>query len=106
MPNNEYEVSVSDAALAMLDKHMDFLARVSKPAAVRAMNEILDDIESLKKSPERFPIYENSFLPENIYRAMLSSRRYLVLYEVTDNFVNVDYIVDGRQDFGTAMLLD
>ena len=95
----EYYVSVSDAALAMLDSHVDFLARVSVDAATKLMNEILDDIASLSRNPQRFPAYENQFIPDNRYRRMLSSKRYLVLYEIDGINVYVDYIIDCRQDY-------
>ena len=95
----EYDVSVSDAALAMLDSHVDFLARVSLDAATKLMNEILDGIASLSSNPQRFPAYENQFIPYNRYRRMLSAKRYLVLYEIDGKNVYVDYIVDCRQDY-------
>ena len=99
MANTKYDVSVSDAALAMLDSHIDFLARVSVSAATALMDEILDDIASLSENPQRFPAYESEFIPENRYRRMLSVRRYLILYEIDGSNVFVDYIVDCRQDY-------
>ena len=95
----EYDVSVSDAALAMLDSHVDFLARVSVDAATKLMNEILDGIASLSSNPQRFPSYENQFIPYNRYRRMLSAKRYLVIYEIDGKNVYGDYIVDCRQDY-------
>ena len=95
----EYEVEVSDAALAMLDSHIEFLARVSTGAATRLMNEILRDIESLSTFPERFSIFDCEFIPDGRYRKMLTSKRYLVLYEIIENTVAVDYILDCRTDY-------
>jgi len=95
----EYAVTVSDAALAMLDRHVEFLARVNSQAAVKLMDEILNDIASLSQFPERFPVFDSEFIPEGRYRKKLSARRYLILYEVDGNDVCVDYIVDCRQDY-------
>ena len=95
----EYEVVVSDAALAMLDRHIEFLARVSTQAAEKLMDEVLGDIGSLSQFPERFPLFESEFIPYGRYRKMLSAKRYLVLYEVDMNDVCVDYIVDCRQEY-------
>ena len=103
MAEKEYNVIVSDAALAMLDSHVDFLARVSKNAATKLMDEILDDIAALNKSPERFPIYESPFIIDAHYRRMFSAKRYLVFYEISGHFVNVDYIVDCRQDYDSVI---
>jgi len=102
--NIDYRVTVSDAALAMLDSHIEFLARVSVQAAENLMNEILDDIESLVHFPERFPIFESEFIPDGRYRKMLSAKRYLILYEIDRNDVYVDYIVDCRQDYEWLLL--
>jgi plasmid stabilization system protein ParE len=95
----KYNIIVSDAALAMLDSHAAFLAKVSENAALNMMNEILSDMESLSEHPERFPAYENQFISNNRYRKMLSAKRYLILYEIDDESVFVDYIVDCRQDY-------
>ena len=97
--SNDYYVRVSDAALAMLDRHIDFLAKVNIQAAINLMDEILGDIESLSQFPERFPFLECEFIPEGCYRKMLSARRYLILFEIVGNDVCVDYIVDCRQDY-------
>ncbi|MDR1206401.1 MAG: type II toxin-antitoxin system RelE/ParE family toxin [Peptococcaceae bacterium] len=99
MTETEYDVIISDAALSMLDSHIDFLARVSPSAATKLMDKILDDIGSLSKNPQRFPFYENEFISSVRYRRMLTSKRYLVLYEIDGITVNVDYIVDCRQDY-------
>jgi len=95
----KFEVIISDAALAMLDSHVEFLARVSEKAATNLMEEILSDIESLSEHPQRFPVFENQFIADNRYHKMLSARRYLVIYEVNNANVFVDHIVDCRQNF-------
>ncbi len=99
MLKKKYDIVISDAALVMLDSHMDFLARVSKNAALKAIDEILGDIESLSENPQRFSTYENQF-SKNHYRKRLSAKRYLIIYEVSEDTVFVDYIVDCRQDYG------
>jgi plasmid stabilization system protein ParE len=99
MCEKTYEVIVSDAALAMLDSHVDFLAKVSVNAATRLMDEILKDIDSLSENPQRFPAYKNPFIPDGRYRRMLSCKRYLILYEIGESAVFVDYIVDCRSDY-------
>ena len=100
----DYNVITSDAALTMLDSHIEFLARVSKQAALNLMDEVLSDIESLSKYPERFPIFNSEFIPDSRYRKMLSAKRYLVIYEIDGNDVNIDYIVDCRQDYEWLLL--
>ena len=98
-----YDIIISDVALAMLDAHIDFMARVSMNAATRLMDEILGDIASLAENPQRFPSYENQFISDNRYRRMLSAKRYLIIYEIDCKTVFVDYIVDCRQDYKTRL---
>ena len=95
----DYNITISDAALTMLDSHIEFLARVSMQAALNLMDEVLSDIESLSKFPERFPVFDSEFIPDSRYRKMLSAKRYLVIYEIEGVDVSVDYIVDCRQDY-------
>ena len=97
--NTPYDIIISDAALAMLDTHVDILVKVSVKAAQRLADEIIGDIRSLSANPGRFPMYENRFITDNRYHKMLSAKRYLVLYEIDQYTVAVDYIVDCRQDY-------
>ena len=98
MELKEYSVSISEDAIAMLDRHARFLANVSQAAARKTVDEILNAIESLSALPERFPFYENPFIPDNTYRRMLSAKRYLVIFEILGDAVFVDYILDCRQE--------
>ena len=49
--------------------------------------------------PERCPYLD----PENRrspHRKLLVSRRYLIIYTVQDDTVYIEYVIDGRQDYG------
>jgi plasmid stabilization system protein ParE len=105
METKNYKIVISEDALSMLDRHVEFLARASASAAHKFVNDILKDIDSLKKLPERYPVYENRFMTDNPYRRLLSGRRYLVLYELAKDTVFVDYILDCRQE-NREFLLD
>jgi len=100
----DYNVTISDAALTMLDSHIGFLVRVSIQAALNLMDELMSDIGSLSKFPERFPIFDSEFIPYNRYRKMLSAKRYFIIYEIEGIDVSVDYIVDCRQDYDWLLL--
>lgn len=60
----------------------------------------MDAIRSLKEMPERFPFLEAEFIPYNKYHKMFVEKWYLILYQIKDQTVYVDYIVDCRQDYG------
>ena len=95
-----YKVIVSDRARQMLAGHVRFLAQKSPSAAGKVKNELMDAIRSLSTMPERFPFLDAEFIPPNKYHKMFIEKWYLVLYQIKDQTVYVDYIVDCRKDYG------
>lgn len=95
----QYKVVISDRARQMLARHVMFLARQSPAAARKTKNDLMNAIRSLSQMPERFPFLHAEFIPPNKYHKMVVSKRYLVLYQIKDQAVYVDYIVDCRQDY-------
>lgn len=96
----QYKVIVSDRARQMLAGHIRFLAQKSPATARRTKNELMNAIRSLSTMPERFPYLNAEFIPLNKYHKMFAEKRYLILYQIKDQTVYVDYIVDCRQDYG------
>ncbi len=96
----QYKVIVSDRARQMLADHVLFLTQKSPSAARRTKNELMDTIRSLSTLPERFPFLKAEFIPLNKYHKMFVEKWYLILYQIKDQTVYVDYIVDCRQDYG------
>ena len=96
----QYKVIVSDRARQMLAGHVRFLAQKSPTAARRTKNELMNAIRSLSAIPERFPFLNAQFIPLNKYHKMFVEKWYLILYQIKDQTVYVDYIVDCRQNYG------
>ena len=96
---NQYKVIVSDRARQMLAGHVRFLAKKSPSAARKAKNDLMNAIQSLSTMPERFPFLTAEFIPLNKYHKMFVEKWYLILYQIKDQTVYVDYIVDCRQDY-------
>jgi len=99
-----YNVIVSERARQMLAGHVLFLAHKSPAAARKAKNDLVDAIRSLSIMPERFPFLTAEFLPPNKYHKTFVEKHYLILYQIKDQTVFVDYIVDCRQDFEWLVL--
>jgi len=95
-----YRIEVSDRAKTMLGAHVKFLAQKSPSAAREMKAEILAAIRSLTNMPERRPFFDSEFIPRNKYHKMVVDNRYLILYQVKGLIVFVDYVIDGRQDYG------
>ena len=96
----QYKVIVSDRSRQMLAGHVRFMAQKSPFAARKVKNELMDAIRSLKEMPERFPFLEAEFIPHNKYHKMFVEKWYLILYQIRDQVVYIDCIVDCRQDYG------
>ena len=94
-----YQVIISDRAKRMLGQHLRFLAKVSKEAAARQRASIMSALRSLSSMPQRYPFFSEPYIPPNKYHKMYVEKWYLVLYQIKEKNVEVDYILDCRQDY-------
>ena len=95
-----YTVIVSDRAKRMLASHIRFLANVNKDAALDKKKQLILEIRNLSKLPHRYPFFEAEFMPANKYHKMFVANWYLILYQIQDDTVYVDYILNCRKDYG------
>ncbi|MCD7982327.1 MAG: type II toxin-antitoxin system RelE/ParE family toxin [Clostridiales bacterium] len=97
--NKKYKVIVSDRAKRMLGVHIRFMAQVSKDAAKSKKKEIMSAMRSLSENPHRCPFFEELYITPNKYHKMFVEKWYLILYQIQDDVVYVDYILDCRKDY-------
>jgi len=95
----QFKIIVSNRFRQMLASHVRFLAQKNPSAARKVKNVLMGAIYSLYQMPDRFPFLETEFIPPNKYHKMFVEKWYLVLYQIKDQTVYVDYIVDCRQDY-------
>lgn len=95
----QYEVIISDRAKEMLGMHIRFLAQVNKAAATKLKNRLVEEIRALQEMPQRYPFFNENYIPANKYHKLYVENWFLVLYQIKDNTVYVDWIVDCRQDY-------
>ena len=50
--------------------------------------------------PQRCPWLIGEYIPRNTYRFLLFEKRYMLIFQIIDNTVYADYVVDCRQDYG------
>lgn len=65
--NRKYKVIVSDRAKQMLGVHIRFMAKASKEAAAAKKKELISAMRSLSQMPQRFPFFEEMYIPSNKY---------------------------------------
>ena len=97
--SKKYKVIVSDRAKRMMGTQLRFMAQVSKEAAAAKKKELMTAMRSLCRMPQRFPFFEGLFIPPNKYHKMFVEKWYLILYQIQDDTVYVDYILDCRKDY-------
>ena len=99
MEENKYQVIVSQQAARMLVSHAAFLAEVSTSASEQLLTKFEAAAKSLEQFPTRCPWLRGDYIPQSKYRCLLFSERYLLIYQIQDRIVYVDYIVDCRQNY-------
>jgi plasmid stabilization system protein ParE len=97
--DRRYTVIVSDKASEMLVSHARFLANVSEEAAKNLIEEFKESAKTLESFPERNPWLSDLAMPVNKYRKLLMCKRYLLIYQIKNNAVYIDYNIDCRQDY-------
>ena len=97
--SSKYKVIVSDRAKRMLGTHIRFMAQVNKQAATAKKKEIMTAMRSLCQMPQRFPFFEELYIILNKYHKMFVEKWYLILYQIQDDTVYVEYILDCRKDY-------
>ena len=93
-----YTVILASRVDGMLLRHVEFLARVSLPAAKQFRKEFAGLLEELQQNPYQFPWETDPNLPEHAYRKALFFKRYKALFTVEESNVYLDAVVDCRQD--------
>ena len=97
---NKHRMIVSERATQMLVSHAAFLAQVSPEAAERLTAEFEKAANSLELMPQRCPWLTGEYIPRKAYRFILFEKRYMIIFQIVDDIVYADYVVDCRQDYG------
>ena len=84
----------------MLVSHAAFLAQVSPEAAERLTAEFEKAVKSLEFMPQRCPWLSGDYIPKNAYHFIMFEKRYMIIFQIKDDVVYADYVVDCRQDYG------
>ena len=95
----KYQVIISDRAKEMLGMHLRFLAQVNRSASAKLKDRFVEELRSLQEMPQCYPFFNENYMPANKYHKLYVENWYLVLYQIKDDTVYVDWIVDCRQDY-------
>ena len=96
---NKYHVIVSERATQMLISRAAFLAQVRPEAAERMTASFEKAAKSLEVMPQRCSWLKGEYIPRNVYRFIMFEKRYMIIFQIVDDIVYADYVVDCRQDY-------
>lgn len=99
----QYKVLVSPVFNSMLEQHVAFLASQDIAAARRLYKKMIQAVKALNTFPERYPVFEQHNLSFH-FRKMFVPNWYLVIYEISNDTVKIQYMIDCRQE--NSWLLD
>ena len=71
--------------------------------AERLTVEFQKAAKSLEQMPQRCPWLKGEYVPRNVYRFILFEKRYMLIFQIADDVVYADYVVDCRQDYGCLL---
>ena len=83
----------------MLISHAAFLAQVNPQAAEKLTEEFQRAANSLETMPQRCTWLSGEYIPKNAYRFILFEKRYMLIFQIADDVVYADYVIDCRQDY-------
>jgi len=95
----KFTVIIQTPATAMLVDHVRFLAQVSETAADRLVDEFFAKAKSLETMPERCPWLSGYSMPEKKYRKLIFESNYMLVFQVCDDTVFIDAVVDCRSEY-------
>ena len=100
MPEHEeYKIVVSKRAAQMLVSHVAFVARLDEGLAHKLVRDFREAADSLSKMPYRAPILHSDIFSNQKHRKLIFDKRYLMLYQIKEDTVYIEYVIDGRQDY-------
>jgi predicted chitinase len=97
--NREYQVIISEQATQMLVSHAAFLAQVNTESATKLVSAFKYSAASLSQMPQRCPWLHGDYIPPNKYMFLVIKKRYLLIFQIIDDTVYIDYVVDCLQDY-------
>lgn len=94
----EYKVKIYKAATRDLLDIIEYINTLSKDAALRQYDHIVEEIGKLANMPERCTLVKQSHLRLNGYR-MLIVDNYVVFFAISGNVVQIRRILYGRRNY-------
>ena len=94
-----YNVEISDEAYRQLGECVYFIKQNDIEAAERLHKKLIDSLRTLESMPNRYPYFSGTSIPSYKYHKMFVEKYYLILYQIKEHTVYVEYVLDCRRDY-------
>ena len=91
MSDKKYKVIVSDRAKRMLGTHICFMAQINKDAVKAKKQELMEAMRFLERMPQRFPFFEETYIPTNKYHKMILE----IVYGAAVMVIDLDELIQN-----------
>lgn len=95
----KYKIFISEKANQQIKENLVFISNVAKEAANKQKIIFKDSIDKIEEDPKAYPFFESKYIPANKYHKYIVSKRYIIIYQIQDDVIYVDYVVDTRQNY-------
>lgn len=100
MPEHEsYKVVISKRATQQLVDHAAFAAQLDEKLAYKLVSDFRQAAASLEHFPFRNPVMRSDVFAVEKYRKLIFDKYHILLYQIKEQTVYVEYVIDGRQDY-------
>jgi hypothetical protein len=96
--DKKFNVSIDPEAHRKLAHHIEFLSRVSEPAALRLYDAYAAALGQLGANAESYPKYLPKRQSDLLFQYLLLGKRYRIVFRISGEDVFVHDIQDCRQD--------
>ena len=94
----QYKIAVMPAADRDIDTIADYLNTISEQTALKHLDKLEREINSLRQMPFRCPLARNEEYAKKGYRYLIINN-YLVFFTVSGETVQIRRIIDGRSNY-------
>jgi hypothetical protein len=77
-----------------------FLSQVNEESAEHLVISFENASKTLQLMPHRCPWLVGEFIPRNVYRYLIFEECYMLIYQIKDHKVYIDYVLDCRITYG------
>ena len=95
----KFRIIYLKSSLESIKQIISFISNISVDAAKREFFQLKESIANLEYFPNRFPVLKGiTLFDKEVHKLVTKNGRYIVLYEIIEDTVIINDIIDSRTD--------